>query len=369
MVSSPSSHASPPTGQLTSHLQNVGTRLQPQRIASAGRRIDTVGVQSLRSAYHAQGFSPEVADLMLKAKRTTTHRQYNTYISAWLSHCTTHNISPTVPTIPQALSFLEKLRTERQLGYNALNTARSALSSLLVHVKGIPFGQNHNVKLYMRGAFQIRPPCPRYTTTWDPDIVLRFLKTWSPACDIDLYKLTLKTLMLLLLVSGQRISTISHLSLDHVAISSAQIVFYVFDSLKQSRPGYKNPVLTFKAFTEDVDLCIVTCLHEYLSRTSPIRGDDKCLFVTIKSPHRGASKDTLTRWVRALMTLAGLDTSIFRPHSVRSASTSAAKRGGASVTEIMSTAGWSSTSTFRRFYDRPVNTLSMFDVAVLSNKS
>ena len=247
---------------------------------------------------------------MIKAKRDTTHKQYNTYITAWLNYCTIHNISPTVPSIPQALSFLEHIRTERQLGYNALNTARSALSSLVAHTDGVPFGQNYHVKLYMRGAFQTRPPCPRYSSTWDPETVLKLLKTWSPVDQIDLYKLTLKTLMLLLLVSGQRISTITQLSLDHMCISSSQIVFYIFENLKQSRPGYKNPALSFKAFTDDSQLCIVTCLHEYLARTAPIRGDDKQLFLTVKFPHRGASKDTLTRWVRSLMTLAGIDTSM-----------------------------------------------------------
>ena len=124
--------------------------------------------------------------------------------------------------------------------------------------------------------------------------------------------------------------------------------------------------LTFRAFS-DVDLCVVTFFKAYLTRTQPLRGVLTNLFLTVKPPHSGASKDTLTRWVRTAMTMANIDTTVFRPNSVRAASTSAAKRGGASVQEIMNNAGWSQTSTFSRFYDKPVVN-SMYDLAVLQNK-
>ena len=327
-----------------------------------------MGVQSLRTLYIDQGFSPQVVELMLSAKRDSTHKQYNTYISAWLDYCKKHQVSPSAPTIPQALDFLECLRVDRNLGYNAMNTARSALSSLLPHLDGIPFGQNSHVKLYMRGTFNTSPPKPRYHSTWDPDVVLKLLKDWSPVDTLDLKKLTLKLLMLILLVSGQRISTILLLSIDCLQISDSYATFHVFDMLKQSRPGYTNPVVKLRVYDRDVDLCVVSILQTYLSRTSSIRKDTKSLFVTLRPPHTGAAKDTLTRWVRTVMSTAGIDTNVFRPHSVRAASTSAAKRGGATVAEILGNAGWTTTSTFTRFYNKPVLDTSRYDVAILGNK-
>ena len=47
---------------------------------------------------------------------------------------------------------------------------------------------------------------------------------------------------------------------------------------------------------------------------------------------------------------SGIDTKLFKGHSVRGASTSAAFR----ISTSMSAAGWSSDYTFNRFYDRRV---------------
>ncbi len=52
---------------------------------------------------------------------------------------------------------------------------------------------------------------------------------------------------------------------------------------------------------------------------------------------------------------AGVDTTVFRAHSVRGASTSAARDRGMPMQDILATADWSREreSTFRKFYYRP----------------
>ena len=51
--------------------------------------------------------------------------------------------------------------------------------------------------------------------------------------------------------------------------------------------------------------------------------------------------------------MAGIDTSVFKAHSVRGASTSSALDRGVPMQDILATADWSRESTFRRFYYRP----------------
>ena len=46
------------------------------------------------------------------------------------------------------------------------------------------------------------------------------------------------------------------------------------------------------------------------------------------------------------MMKAEIDTSVFKPHSARSAATSAAKVAKVSIDQIMTTAGWHSSSIF-----------------------
>ena len=68
------------------------------------------------------------------------------------------------------------------------------------------------------------------------------------------------------------------------------------------------------------------------------------------------------------MAKAGVDISIYKPHSVRSAATSKAKVNNASLQDIMKTAGWSSAATFARFYDKEIDSGSSFATSVLSGK-
>ena len=67
------------------------------------------------------------------------------------------------------------------------------------------------------------------------------------------------------------------------------------------------------------------------------------------------------------MKAAGIDTTVFKPHSMRAAATSAAKAANVPLQEIMNTAGWRSDSTFVKFYDRPIRSDNNFAEAVLSN--
>ena len=54
------------------------------------------------------------------------------------------------------------------------------------------------------------------------------------------------------------------------------------------------------------------------------------------------------------MESAGIDTIIFKAHSVRSASTSAAAMQGVTTEDLLNAADWSTDSSFRRFYYKPV---------------
>ena len=64
---------------------------------------------------------------------------------------------------------------------------------------------------------------------------------------------------------------------------------------------------------------------------------------------------------------AGINNTVFNPHSTRGASTSGAKALNVPVQVIMNTAGWCSDSTFGKYYDRPVLTANSFAAAILGD--
>ncbi len=134
------------------------------------------------------------------------------------------------------------------------------------------------------------------------------------------YKLT----MLLALLSGQRGQTIHLLDIRNMSLSKSHVCFRIGDLVKQSRPGTHIQELSFKAYAPDRRLCIVTVLTEYIERTKNPRGTITQLLLTHRAPVRAASRDTIRRWIRDVMSNAGIDMNIFTPHSTRAASTSKA---------------------------------------------
>ena len=93
-------------------------------------------------------------------------------------------------------------------------------------------------------------------------------------------------------------------------------------------------------------------LTEYIKRTKSLRGDEEKLLISFQRPYKRNSKDTLARWLRAVLHRSGVDTAQYGAHSTRMASTSAAAAKGVPTAVLMRAAGWSSESTFARFYKK-----------------
>ena len=216
------------------------------------------------------------------------------------------------------------------------------------------------VEKFVRGVFNRRPAFPWNMVTWDADIVLTFLKKWSPAANLSLPQLTLKVVLLCLLVSGQRGQALWLLDLHNITWSKTDIRCTFGDLLKTCAPNRHQDKLVFGSLTEDKSLCVVHYLCHYEKRTHALRGSEAKLSISWKAPHSGVSRDTLRRWTKT----AGIDMSRFTAHSTQSASTSKAVQKLLLAT-ILKTVGWRRPSTFATFY-KPICEGNAFQNAVLS---
>ena len=146
-------------------------------------------------------------------------------------------------------------------------------------------------------------------------------------------------------------------------------IFCIDQLVKQSATGRAQPVLLIPRFVADSTLCVATVLNEYIARTSSLQGEEQQLFISYVKLHHGVSKDTILRWIRTVMQKAGVDTTIFKPHSTRAASTRKACYCNVSLPVIMKAASWSSNCVFNTFYNKPVqspNVSDSFSHAILS---
>ena len=265
------------------------------------------------------------------------------------------------------VNFLSTLY-EQGLGYSALNTARSAISTIVTMENNTTCGEHKTVRRFMKGVFASRPALPRYSHTWDAETVLTHLDSLAPAESLSLKELTLKLTTLIALITGQRCQTIYHMDITHMQKCEDKFRFFINDLIKTSKPGRPQPVLILPKFTENINRCVFKTLEVYLEKTANIRRSNK-LLLSYRKPHAPVHKETIGRWVKTILGRAGIDITLFKAHSTRAAATSAAKRAAVPMTSIMRAAAWQSDSTFRKFYEKPLQEENDFAHGVLNNKN
>ena len=288
--------------------------------------------------------------------RSGTIKQYKSYLERWEQFCFGNNVSVFEPGIGKVIEFLTEL-FHTGIGYSAINTARSALSSIILLPGGRPVGEHPLICRFLKGVFELRPALPKYTEIWDVGIVLRYLKTLYPPQDITLKQLTLKTTTLLCLLTGQRSHTIHKFDTQFIQKLPNMYRVTVREKLKHTKPGRHQEPFEYLSYEPDKALCIYEHLSEYIERTKPLRDCSKLLISYIR-PHKAVSKDTVARWLKVTLGLSGIDTEKFTAHSYRAASTSSNTAAGLSLTEILKTAGWSNAQTFVKYYNKPVESVN-----------
>lgn len=206
----------------------------------------------------------------------------------------------------------------------------------------------------MKGVFEKRTPKPRYDQIWDASIVLDYLITLNPIENLDLKDLTLKLLMLLLLVTGKRGQSIHLLNITNMNLSETSCSFQLTSHTKTSKPGQPATLITVQEFNKEHGICPIHTLREYIKRTELLRGNYKQLFISFVRPHKPVSRDTISRWTKTVLKNSGIDTTKFTSHSTRAATASKAKQKDVPLDVILSHVGWSTKSTFAKFYDKPI---------------
>lgn len=290
---------------------------------------------------------------------------YEGYWSRWDSFLTEkqtkYNDQHSITLI---LQFLQSL-VDQGLGYNSVNSARSALSLILPPVENQTIGNHQLVTRFLKGVSRLKPPKPKYDYVWDPSDILSYIDSMGDNSTLDLKKLTLKLVSLLMLTTGHRVQTIHCIQLSYICFISSGIRIIIPDIIKTSKPSTLQPSFNLDYYTPNPNICVVTTLKYYLDMTKSLRTTQK-LFVIITKPYKEASKDTLARWLKLMLSLSNIDKS-FTAHSYRHASTSKAKNLGVNIDVIFKNAGWSNRSQmFAKFYDKPIINSNSFSSSILA---
>ena len=116
------------------------------------------------------------------------NRSYDSLYIKWERWCSEHGSDPISGPVTEVASFLAYLYKEGYQYYSSINSYCSAISSMHDRIEGVMVGQHPMITRLVKGVFHSRLPLPRYTHTWDVQMVLNFLKSLG-----DNWKLSLNT--------------------------------------------------------------------------------------------------------------------------------------------------------------------------------
>ena len=205
-------------------------------------------------------------------------------------------------------------------------------------------------------------------SAWDLSKVLTYLVSpaFEPLSLASFRALTLKTLFLLALATAKRVGELQALSSIVTFVGEDAWLSYIqqfvakSESLTRSIPrSFLGKSLADFAAGLDTDLllCPVRALRLYLLRARSLSPGRHRLFVSPRRPSRAMSKNAVSFFLREVISAAGAarpQVGSLRAHEVRSVSTSVAFHRNWSVTSVLESATWASSSVFSSFYLRNI---------------
>ena len=281
-----------------------------------------------------------------------TRSQYDSAIRGWREFCLRGKINPTGPSIEDILAYLTH-KYEDGMQYNTIASTKSALANI-TSLPGLSCISAHPLlQRFLKCVYNLRPPNPRYSMIWNTSVVIDYLQSLHTN-DISLKLLSYKTVMLLTLLSGRCVSNLHYFRIDELQSRESEVIFSVTALLKHGKVSRKEPII-FYAYSHNVQLCPLHIINQYRRvRDALVPSTEKAFFVTYGKPHHAATKDTFARLIKDVLSQSGVDTTLFNPHSCRSASSSTAKSLGVPLHKILKSGQWAIESTFYKFYQRHI---------------
>ncbi|KAG1140888.1 hypothetical protein G6F37_012907 [Rhizopus arrhizus] len=310
----------------------------------------------------ANGLDGKTIQFLNKKIRTSTQRMYDTGWIRWTAWCQDNNKKALEYNPRNVLAFLVD---HQHYSSNHLNTLRSAIASVftIIHEQQTPIADQPIIKEFFAAKRKSNVSIPKkhQLFTWDIAILINYIKDkLTPTVNLSLQQLQLKTILLLCMATMWRPrSDIGRLQFRDIHIQRLGETTSATIHAREPKECQVKSV-TLGEYKEE-QLCPVKTLVNFLHRTANTRDDlpvDHTLFLTYleKEEIRSSSvrPTTVANWIKAVMQAAGIDTTNFQAHSIRSAASTKAVELGHSIQDVKKHANWSlQSNTFEDFYYKP----------------
>lgn len=304
----------------------------------------------IREAFLRKNHSADAAEVLLASLSESTLKQYNSCLREWWSFCQTNNHNIYEINTIKVLEFLTKKFNEGA-SYGTLNSTRSAISLLSDN----SLSNDSTMSRFFKGVFRLRPQAPKYESTWDPEVVFKYIENLPPLSELTFQQISEKTIILLALSTAHRAQTFQLININNILSTQSGLEIKIPELIKTSKPGRTQPNLVLPFFKERPKLCVATAILDYLKVSEKLRAGCNNLFISTRKPYAAVSTPTISRWIKLVLSKAGIDVNTFTAHSTRHAAVSTAFQRGIDLSTIKNAAGWSQNSiVFAKFYNRPI---------------
>lgn len=227
---------------------------------------------------------------------------------------------------------------------------RAAIRQTILLATGHDIGTNVFVQALAKAADNLMPARPRYSESWDFDLLLRYWDSRAPNAELSDSDLLSKALSLVMGAGVMRSSDMTALQFSSIRFSEEGVRFRL--SNPKNANGLTAPI-GIARLTDRPTLCPVSVLEEYVSRTAAVRRPAREeVWLSNRAPYGPLATKSIARKVLKVLTAAGVDTDVFKVHSMRVASVSKALEEGELLDDVLIHGRWRSERVFRMFYER-----------------
>ena len=349
----------------SSSVQGSPTSTTLPSSSSGSVRAVASCLETIQRFARARGFFKHVAQQAALARRPSSQFGFQAKWTIFRQWCRSEGHSVSRPSLSKIADFLFWLRRSKKLSVFAVLGYRSMLSAVLRTI--LPEISTSPIIRDLLRSFQVEAPCRSVRPpSWDLTKVLDYLRSpvFEPLSNALLRDLTRKTLFLVALATSRRVGELQALSRIVSFSSTSAGLSYVPEFLAKTETAVRPLPRTFAiqslgdfaaGLQEDLLLCLVRVLSEYIARTSNFVNRPRRLFVSPRCPSRAISRNGISFFVREVIVHSGASSEAVaapRVHSIRGIATSSAFFHNWSFSRVLEVASWRSNTVFASFYLR-----------------
>ena len=322
----------------------VGSRIHPPEFRTnsaywnylVGRRLFT------------QGFVQSAVQIFINGFDKSTIQTYGGWAKEWLHYCFEFHIDPLRPMARDTVNFISTTKCA------SVDIAASSLTWGVLPEHASAF---HNTT-YSKCVTSLNLRTPKLPSikegeVWDKEMVVNYLRSQPHNEKLSLSYLGKKAATLVLWCTAWRFKDVVNLNLSSCTRTNFQYTFVLTRPSKTyTASTYETQRVTIKWF-KDKQVCPYNAISHYINKTKNVRRT-QFLFVT-SNTFKSVAPATLSRWVKNILQEAGVDTTVYKPHTTRHASASNFAYSTNNLAQTLKLGCWKTTSSFYKHYlQKPV---------------